>query len=92
MDYQKLEARAIERGLTEYQIAKLIHTTNSNAIEGYDSLSIDQNIDILLEAEKEFETGDTFKLLGLPVPPDLKERMAHLRSGLPASVEVRPAA
>jgi len=43
-------------------------------ISGFDSLSIDENIDILLESEKRYLAGEAHKILKLPVPDDPVEK------------------
>ncbi|MDZ4815494.1 MAG: hypothetical protein SGI71_04425 [Verrucomicrobiota bacterium] len=63
-----------DRGLNDWQISVLIDTCNSMEISGFDSLSIDENIDILLESEKRYLAGEAHKILKLPVPDDPVEK------------------
>ncbi|MDZ4815695.1 MAG: hypothetical protein SGI71_05465 [Verrucomicrobiota bacterium] len=75
MNYDELRARARERGLTDYEVGAITDAVNSMEIEGFGSRSIDEIIDSSILAFKASAEGEAYRILGLPVPPDLKERL-----------------
>ncbi|MDZ4815694.1 MAG: hypothetical protein SGI71_05460 [Verrucomicrobiota bacterium] len=79
MNYDELRARARERGLTDYEVGVITSTVNSMEISGFSSLSIDEVIDASLQGLKSAEEGEAYRILGLPIPHDHKEKLAVLR-------------